>query len=134
MDQPPTDPGQEIRPDGVRPFAAAGSATVEDFARLDLRVGRIVDVQPFPKARRPAYRLVIDLGPGGTRTSSAQLPPTYPDPEALKGRLVIVVANFKPRRVAGFESQVLVLGALPMDGSIPLLGVDDGASPGDPVG
>jgi tRNA-binding protein len=134
MDQPPTDPGHEVRHDGVRPFAAAGTATIEDFARLDLRVGRILDVQPFPKARRPAYRLVIDLGPGGTRTSSAQLPATYPDPEALKGRLVIVVVNFPPRRVAGFESQVLVLGALPMDGRIPLLGVDAGASPGDPVG
>ena len=64
----------------------------------------------------------------------SQLPPTYPDPEALRRRLVIVVVNFPPRRVAGYESQVLVLGALPMDGSIPLLGVDDGASPGDPVG
>jgi tRNA-binding protein len=117
----------------VRPFAPPGSATIEDFDRLDIRVGRIVDVQPFPEARKAAYKLVIDFGPAGTRTSSAQLPPTYPDPEVLLGRLIVAVVDFAPRRVAGFESQVLVLGALPADGRIPLLGVDAGASPGDPV-
>jgi tRNA-binding protein len=62
------------------------------------------------------------------------LPGTYPDPAALVGRLVIAVVNFAPRNIAGFESQVLVLGALPADGSIPLLGVDGGAQPGDRVG
>lgn len=116
-----------------RPFLPPGSATIDELGRLDLRIGRIVDAQPFPEARRPAYRLRIDLGPGGTRTSSAQLPGTYPDPTALVGRLVVVVANLPPRRVAGFVSEVLVLGALPADGRIPLLGVDEGASPGDPV-
>ena len=118
----------------ARPFQAPGSASVEDFARLDLRLGRIVSAEPFPAARRPAYRLRIDFGPGGTRSSSAQLPGTYPDPAALVGRLVVAVVNFPPRRVAGLVSEVLVLGALPADGRIPLLAVDEGASPGDPVG
>jgi tRNA-binding protein len=119
---------------GPRPFLPPGSATIDDLQRLDLRIGRIVEAIPFPEARRPAYRLRIDLGPGGVRTSSAQLPGTYPDPSRLVGRLVVCVANLAPRRVAGLASEVLVLGALPADGRIPLLGVDDGAEPGDPVG
>ena len=118
----------------ARPFQPPGSASVEDFARLDIRVGRIVSVEPFPEARRAAYRLRVDFGAAGTRSSSAQLPGTYPDPEALVGRLVVAVVNFPPRRVAGFVSEVLVLGALPLGGRIPLLAVDEGASPGDPVG
>jgi tRNA-binding protein len=117
-----------------RPFLPQGSATIEDLDRLDLRIGRIVEALPFPEARRPAYRLRIDLGPGGIRTSSAQLPATYADPALLVGRLVVCVANLPPRRVAGFLSQVLVLGALSVDGRIPLLDVDPGAEPGDPVG
>jgi tRNA-binding protein len=118
----------------VRPFRPPGSASWEDFERLDLRVGRITQVEPFPEARKPAYRMTLDFGPGGTKRSSAQLPPTYPHPEALVGRLVIAVVNFAPRRIAGFNSEVLVLGALPADDRIPLLGVDDGAAPGDPIG
>ena len=116
------------------PFLPAGSADLDDWRRLDLRVGRIVAADPFPQARKPAYRLVVDLGPGGRRRSSAQLPGTYPDPERLVGRLVICVVNFAPRRIAGFASEVLVLGALPADGRIPLLSVDAGAMPGDPIG
>ena len=118
----------------VRPFQAAGSASIDDFERIDMRVGRVVAVEPFPAARKPAYRLTIDFGPGGTRRSSAQLPTTYPDPSILVGRLIIAVVNFAARNIAGFQSEVLVLGALPADGSIPLLGVDEGASPGDPIG
>jgi tRNA-binding protein len=119
-------------PDG--PFLPAGSATWADFDRLDLRVGRIVRAETFPEARKPAYRLAIDFGAGGVKRSSAQLVGTYPDPNALVGRLVIAVVNFASRRIAGFESEVLVLGALPSDGRIPLLSVDEGAAPGDPVG
>jgi tRNA-binding protein len=111
-----------------------GSATVEDFDRLDIRVGRIVDAAPLEGARRPAYRLTIDFGTHGTRQSSAQLVATYPDPAVLVGRLVIAVVNFPARRVAGFRSDVLVLGALPEDGRIPLLSVDAGAQPGDRIG
>ena len=116
------------------PFLPPGSATIDDFAKLDLRVGRVVEVRAFPEARKPAYQLVIDFGTLGQRWSSAQLPATYPDPEALVGRLVIAVVNFPSRRVASFTSEVLILGALPADGSIPLLSVDDGASPGDRIG
>ncbi|MDA8202307.1 MAG: tRNA-binding protein [Chloroflexi bacterium] len=123
-----------MRDEEARPFREPGSATVDDFERLDLRVGRILSAEPFPEARRPAYRLQVDFGPGGVRRSSAQLPGTYPDPTALVGRLVVAVVNFRPRRIAGFVSEVLVLGALPADGRIPLLGVDDGANPGDPIG
>lgn len=119
--------------DGRPPFKAPGSATFDDFQRVDMRVGRIVAAEPFPAARKPAYRLTIDFGPGGVKRSSAQLPGTYPDPSVLLGRLIIAVVNFAPRNIAGFQSEVLVLGALPADGSIPLLGVDEGASPGDPI-
>ena len=117
-----------------RPFLPPGSATIEDFQRLDLRVGRVLDARVFAEARKPAYQLDIDFGAGGVRHSSAQLPGTYPDPAALIGRLVVCVINFPPRRIAGFMSEVLVLGGLPADGRIPLLGVDPGASPGDPIG
>ena len=65
---------------GPRPFLPPGSATIDDFLRLDLRIGRIVAARTFPEARKPAYQLDIDFGPGGIRRSSAQLPGTYPDP------------------------------------------------------
>ena len=115
-------------------FQAPGSATIDDFHTIDMRVGRIVEAELFARARVPAYRLTIDFGRHGTRRSSARLPGTYPDPTALVGRLVIAVVNFAARNIAGFESQVLVLGALPDGGLIPLLGVDNGAQPGDSVG
>jgi tRNA-binding protein len=111
-----------------------GSATIDDFDRIDIRVGRILEAAPLEGARRPAYRLTIDFGEGVTRQSSAQLVGTYPDPSVLIGRLIVAVVNFPPRRVAGFRSDVLVLGALPADGRIPLLSVDEGASPGDKIG
>lgn len=115
-------------------FQPPGSATIEDFHRIDMRVGRVLEAEVFPRARVPAYRLTIDFGPHGTRRSSARLPGTYPDPAALIGRLVIAVVNFAPRNIGGFESQLLVLGALPDDGLIPLLSVDSGAKPGDSIG
>ena len=116
------------------PIKPAGSATLEDFDRLDIRVGRIFEAAPLDGARKPAYRLVLDFGNGETRQSSAQLVATYPDPSVLVGRLVVAVVNFPPRRVAGWRSDVLVLGALPADGQIPLLSVDAGARPGDRIG
>jgi tRNA-binding protein len=115
-------------------FKGPGTATIDDFQRIDMRVGRIVAAEPFPAAREPAYRLTLDFGPGGIRRSSAQLPRTYPDPAALVGRLVVAVVNFAPRNVGGFQSEVLVLGALAESGLIPLLSVDEGARPGDPIG
>jgi len=116
------------------PFLEPGSATIEDFEGLDLRVGRIVSARPLEGARRPAYQLELDFGRGGRKQSSAQLNRTYPDPSRLVGRLVVAVVNFPPRRVAGFRSDVLVLGALAPDGEIPLLGVDEGAAPGQRIG
>jgi tRNA-binding protein len=85
----------------------------DDFARVEMRIGRIVDALPFPEARNPSYKLRIDFGPElGERVSAAQLTTTYPDPSALVGRLVAAVVNFPPRRIAGLASQVLVLGAM----------------------
>ena len=84
-----------------------------DFTRVEMRVGRIVEALPFPEARNPSYRLRIDFGPDlGERVSAAQLTRTYPDPSALIGRQVVAVVNFPPRRIAGFASQVLLLGAM----------------------
>ena len=85
----------------------------DDFARVEMRIGRIVEVRPFPAARKPSYQLRIDFGPElGERDSSAQLTVTYPDPAALVGRQVVAVLNFPPRRIAGFNSEVLLLGAM----------------------
>jgi tRNA-binding protein len=94
----------------------------DDFLQVDMRVGRILAADPFPEARKPSYRLRIDFGPElGVRVSSAQLTVTYPDPSALVGRQVVAVLNFPPRRIAGFKSEVLVLGAMGDDGEVHLL-------------
>jgi tRNA-binding protein len=101
----------------------------EAFVALDLRVGRIVAVEPFPAARNPAYRLTVDLGPDlGTRRSSAQI--TNYAPEELLGRQVVVAANLGRKRIAGFISEVLVLGGLEADGTVRLLEVDGELPPG----
>lgn len=83
--------------------------TPEEFFRADIRAGVIVDAAEFPRARKPAYQLWIDFGPLGTRTSSAQLTALYTAADLI-GRQVLAVVNFPPRRIAGFTSQVLVLG------------------------
>lgn len=121
-------------PSPVEPsFLEPGSATIDDFSRLDLRIGRILEAGPLEGARKPAYRLLLDFGEAGLRQSTAQLVVGYPDPAVLVGRLVVAVVNLPPRRVAGFQSEVLVLGALASGGRIPLLSVDDGAEPGQRV-
>lgn len=108
---------------------------LETFERIDMRVGRIVDAAPFPEARKPSYRLRIDFGPEiGERRSSAQLVRSYPAPAALIGRLVVAVVNFPPRRIAGFESEVLVLGAMGDDGEVLLLRPDPESQIGLPIG
>jgi tRNA-binding protein len=106
-----------------------------DVARIDMRVGRIVEALPVPEARKPSYRLRIDFGPElGERASSAQLTTTYPDPGALVGRQVVAVMNFPPRRIAGFASEVLVLGAMGDDGGVYLLAPEPACAEGLRIG
>lgn len=107
-------------------------ATIEDFERIDMRVGRVLRVDPFPEARNPAWKLEIDFGPEiGVRRSSAQIA-HYPR-EELQDRLVVAVVNFPPRRIAGFESEVLVLGALDRSKGVVLLRPDEDVELGDRV-
>ncbi len=96
---------------------------LEAFQALDIRVGRIVSAEPLAGARKPAYRLAIDLGPLGTKTSSAQLTDLY-RPGDLVGRLVLCAVNLGSRRIAGFVSEVLVLGAPDEAGRVVLLSVE----------
>lgn len=107
----------------------------DDFARVDMRVGRILEARPFVEARKPSYQLRIDFGPElGQRRSSAQLTVTYPDPASLVGRQVVAVVNLPPRRIAGFSSEVLVLGAMGPDGDVRLLSPDPAAPLGLRIG
>lgn len=92
-----------------------------DFERIDIRVGRIVKVEPFPEARKPAYRLQIDFGPSlGVKKSSAQLTALY-RMEELEGRLVLAVVNFPPRQIGPFMSEVLTLGVPDAEGNVALV-------------
>jgi tRNA-binding protein len=102
--------------------------TFDDFNKVDVRVGRIVDVQEFPEARKPAWKLTIDFGPElGHKRSSAQLRPLY-SREQLLGRLVLAVVNFPPRQIGPFMSEVLTLGVPNADGQTALV-VPDGDVP-----
>lgn len=107
--------------------------TIEDFDRVEMRVGRIVQVEDFPKARKPSYRLLIDFGPFGTRRSSAALRPFYAK-EDLLNRQVVAVTNFPARRIADFDSEVLVLGAIEPGGRIVLLRPEAEAELGTRIG
>ncbi len=104
-------------------------ASIEHFEAVDMRVGRVAAVEPFPEARNPAWKLTIDFGPDlGMRRSSAQL--THYPAEALAGRLVVAVVNVPERRIAGFCSEVLVLGALDPDRGVVLLRPESECAPG----
>lgn len=107
--------------------------TIEDFERVEMRVGRIVQVEDFLKARKPSYRLLIDFGPFGMRRSSAALRPFYAK-EDLLNRQVVAVTNFPPRRIADFDSEVLVLGAIEPGGRIVLLRPEAEAELGTRIG
>ncbi len=108
--------------------------TIDDFDALDLRVGTVLEASPFPEARKPALRLLIDFGNEiGQLHSSAQLTRRY-TPDALVGRRVVAVVNFPPRRIAGFMSQVLVLGAIPTEGDVVLLMPDQSVPNGSRIG
>ena len=103
-----------------------------DFEKVDMRVGRIVAVEEFPEARKPAWKLRIDFGPElGEKRSSAQIP-NYAR-EELEGRLVVAVVNFPPRQIGPVRSEVLVLGAVAEDHPVLLLEPDEGSQPGDRI-
>jgi tRNA-binding protein len=106
--------------------------TVADFQQVDMRVGRIVTAEEFQRARRPSYRLKVDFGPLGVRSSIAALKGHYRC-EELPGRQVVCVVNFPPRRIAGFDAEVLILAAVEAAGGLRLLSPSPEAEPGSPV-
>ena len=109
-----------------------GLITFDQFAAVDIRVGRIVEVEDFPEARRPAWRLRVDLGPEiGVKRSSAQIR-NY-ERDELEGRLVLAVVNFPPRQIGPVRSEVLVLGTYSEEGVL-LLSPEPQAALGDRVG
>ncbi len=125
------------QPDSTRPYdpqhlERRGDVDPVHFFALDLRVGRIVHLEPFDAARNPAFKLVVDFGPvvGKLRTS-AQVANYTPD--ELMGRLVVGAINIGSKRIAGFVSEFLLLGGLEADGTVRLLGVDPVLPPGSVI-
>ena len=108
--------------------------TPADFFAVDIRVGTVLAAEPFPEARKPAIKLTIDFGPAlGVRRSSAQITTHY-TPDALVGRQVVAVTNIGTRRVAGFVSEVLVLGAMPGPTEVVLLAPGHEVANGTKIG
>jgi tRNA-binding protein len=112
------------RPDWAMSEPVSPTISFDDFRKVDVRVGTIVDAQPFPEARKPSIKLVIDFGPEiGTRKSSAQLVRHY-KPEELVGRQVAAVLNFPPRQIGPMMSEVLTLGFPDEEGEVVLFAPD----------
>ena len=104
--------------------SAPETISIEEFDRVDIRVGQVLAAEPLVGARKPSYKLRIDFGPAiGERASSAQLTVRY-RAEELVGRLVLGVVNLPPRRIAGFNSQTLTLGVADGEGAVVLLAID----------
>lgn len=109
-------------------------ATIDDFLKLDIRVGTVLKAEPFPEAKVPAIKMEIDFGEDiGIKQTSAQITKRYTS-EVMVGRQVVGVVNFPPRRIAGFKSEVLVLGGIPEKGDVVLLQPDACLENGTPIG
>ena len=104
----------------------------EDFLKVDLRIGTIIEVHEFPKARKPAYQLVIDFGNIGIKKSSAQITDLYTKEELLHKQVTAVV-NFKPRQIANFMSECLILGVYNNDGNVVLLQASNSIKNGEQI-
>lgn len=105
--------------------------TYDDFARLDIRIGKVVDVQPFPRARNPSWKVGVDVGAERIMWSSAQI--INYEPSALIGSLVVCVCNFAPKNIAGFTSELLILGAKDSAGKVIVLSPRSEVAPGEAV-
>lgn len=126
------DAGDTQRPYAPERLPRKDEVGFEAFAALDLRVGRITDVEDFPQARTPMYKLTVDFGPVvGTLRTSAQL--THYRREELSGRMVVGALNLGRKKIAGFTSEFLVLGSMDPDGTARLLRLEEGVEPGAPV-
>jgi len=106
--------------------------TFNDFLKVDMRIGKIIDVKDFPEAQKPAYKLLIDFGKLGVKKSSAQITRRY-SKEQLLGRQVVAVVNFPPKQIANFVSEVLVLGAVAKNNDVILLKPDEDVGLGDRI-
>jgi tRNA-binding protein len=106
--------------------------TFEDFTKVDIRIGTIIEVNDFPKARKPAYQLTVDFGDLGTKKSSAQITDLYTK-EDLLNRQVTAIVNFKPRQIANFMSECLVLGIYNNDKKVVLLQASKSIKNGEQV-
>lgn len=96
---------------------------LEAFQKIDMRVGTVVKAEPFPEARKPSFKLLIDFGQLGMKRSSAQLTKHY-EPEQLVGRQIVAAVNLGERRIAGYVSEVLVLGGVPEPDDVVLLALE----------
>ena len=122
----------EGRPHAPEQLERKADVGAEAFFAVDMRAGRVVEVEDFPEARRPAWKLAVDFGPVvGVLRTSAQI--TNYAREELVGRMVVGAVNLGEKRIAGFTSQFLVLGTLDPDGTVRLLEVAPGTQPGAPV-
>lgn len=122
----------ETLPYAVQNLAKKDDVGIDAFFALDLRAGRVVEVEEFPQARKPSWKITVDFGPVvGTLQTSAQVRNYSAD--ELKGRLVVGAINLGSKRIAGFKSEFLVLGALDPDGTVRLLQLEEDVQPGAPI-